>query len=216
MSYLDSSGNNTFFYQVGAMNWEVGAWRQLMKMIPVVQICKTNPIESMADFGCGAGDVKKILTANGCLPKQFVGLDISLEANADKVVDLSADSTLPSSSVDCISVIDLIQNTALDRRNPLYQEMDRVLKRGGLMYCFFRTNYFQPDDANKENSVGGESLANILAALPQYSTQKLWGVNQVEASESWPTMFPYEFNRIFYSLGAPELSKFNGIILRKE
>lgn len=215
MDFIDSLGNNTYSFDIGAFNWTLGAWRQLIKVAPVIQICRQYQINSMADFGCGKGDVKKILEANHQLPSIFWGIDIDKDANANIKADVCIDSTLQGESIDLVVCLDLVQNVPSEKRKGLFDEITSVLKKDGLLYLFFRTDKFPTDNDNSGYNIGGESIAMVIDSLKDYWLLSMWGVNAVKPCLEWPTFLPFEFNRIFYSLDDPFESKFVGMIFRK-
>lgn len=208
--------DNLYFYSIGNINWEIGAWRQLIKIAPVLEICRRYNVKKMVDFGSGAGDVKRFLFQNNSAPQYFLAIDKNKEGQADIITDVCNEiDVLENGSIDFVCCLDLIQNIAESKRILLYNEINRVLQPNGIVYLFFRNAKIEADSNNRSHHVSGEYIENILDFFKEYSKISCWGVNSIQNREDITGFFPYEFSRIFYSLDDLDFSKFIGIILQK-
>ncbi len=214
MSWLDSQGNNTYHFDIGEFNWHIGTWRQLIKVVPVVHLVKKYNCKSVVDIGCGVGDIKKVLVSNDAFPEIFCGIDVSDNANSEVLGD-SMNLPIETESVDLATCIDLLQNVPHDKRESVLSEIDRIVTLAGLVYLFFRTDNFDSDIDNEQHNLGGCNYDDTVNFLKNFDYVSSFGVNSVPNYEDWPDLFPYEFNRIFYSLGDFEETKFIGVVLKK-
>ena len=215
--YNHSSGNS-YSFDIGPMNWKIGAWRQLIKVAPVLQIVRTHSPKVMVDLGSGMGNVHDFLEANDALPKKFMSIDMVMPQVCKGhtiISDITSGLPLGDESVDCVVSLDLLQNLPEDDRPDFYSEIDRILKPGGVVYLFYRNKQFAADADNTGHHISGETAENIgLILNPDiYIILGEFGVNAPEDFVQ-NSVFPNELNKIFYSNGQ-ETSKFSGTIMKK-
>ena len=214
MDWTDNDGNNIYHFDIGAFNWHIGTWRQLMKVVPAVGLVRKYNCKSVVDIGCGAGDIKNVLSHNDAMPDLFCGVDISIDAKLDVLCD-STKLPIKRNSIDLVTSIDLLQNVPHYKRKLVLNEIDRITAPDGLVYLFFRTDNFETDFDNESHNIGGCNYLDIINYMRNFNYVTGFGVNSVPCDDKWESIFPYEFNRIFHSLKDFEYNKFLGMVMKK-
>ena len=147
----------------------------------------------LLDLGCGRGELLDVLRTNGA--NDITGVDMNqiqlqvCREKGHKVIDadcISYLSSLPSSSVDGIFAIQLIEHLGVDNLDGFFAQCGRVLKKGGLLLLetpncenlLTATRFFDLDPSH-DKPVHPE-LARFLAQRNGFAYVEIHGLHPVE------------------------------------